>query len=373
MQKKATIPLVDYLSEWMQDYGLPTLRHSTYTTYDNYFNKHIAEHMIGQMPLGEVTGRALQRFFVEKGEGGRLDGEGGLSPKTLRNIRNALNVALKQAVLDGVIFSNPVQGVKLPKDKKKEMRVLTVAEQESLESIVNASHDISTQGIILALYTGLRIGELLALDWLNVDLQSVPASIRIKSTLARQSTPKDNDRDYTVVHHKEGQSTAITVGDTKTPKSNRKIYLPQKARIALLKLKTWQDTMRDTFGEDWNKKGFVICTLKGGPMEPRTYSDKLDALVKGVGMRHVNFHALRHTYATRSIEKGMDVATLSRNLGHAQISTTLNMYVHSMDEQQRSSVSIFDQDGIPEPNLTDTSTFPEVLTVPPMAGVAKAS
>lgn len=362
---QSAMPLLEYLNEWLKDYGEPTLRHSTYVTYDNYFNHHVAEHMIARKPLGELTGKMLQKFFTEKGEdGGRLDGDGGLSPKTLRNMRNALNVALKQAVFDGLIQANPVQGVRLPKDKKKAMRVLTVAEQQSLEAVVNASHDVSTQGIIFALYTGLRIGELMALTWSNVDLDAIPATIHITGTLARQSTPKANDRDYTIIRHKKGQATAITVGDTKTDQSNRKLYLPQKARLALTRLKAWQETMQDTFGLEWNPEGFVVCTLKGGPMEPRTYSGKLEAMVRALGMKHVNFHALRHTYATRSVEKGMDIATLSRNLGHANISTTLNMYVHWMDEQQRESVKIFDQevDADNKPK-EDLDTMPEQAPV----------
>ena len=122
------------------------------------------------------------------------------------------------------------------------------------------------------------------------------------------------------------------------------LRLPEKARAALCKLRQWQDVMQDTFGPAWGREGFVITTLKSGPMEPRTYSDKLDAIVRAIGIPHVNFHALRHTYATRAVENGMDIASLSRNLGHANISTTLNMYVHLLDEQQRASIKIFDQD-----------------------------
>lgn len=337
--------LLEYLNIWLTEYGEPTLRHSTYVTYDGYFNKHIAGHAISKQPVSALSGKMLQKFFTEKGQEGRLDGDmGGLSPKTLRNMRNALNVALKQAVFDGIIPTNPVQGVRFPKDKQKDRRVLSRAEQSSLEKAVNASHDMCVQGIIVALYTGLRIGELLALKWSDINLDASPATLRVRATLARQATPKEYNRDYAIIRHKEGQSTAITVGDTKTSNSNRKLYLPEKARAALCKLKQWQDVMQDTFGPAWGREGFVITTLKGGPMEPRTYSDKLDVIVRAIGIPHVNFHALRHTYATRAVENGMDIASLSRNLGHANISTTLNMYVHLLDEQQRESVKIFDQD-----------------------------
>lgn len=95
--------------------------------------------------------------------------------------------------------------------------------------------------------------------------------------------------------------------------------------------------MQDTFGSSWGREGFVITTLKGGPMEPRTYSDKLDVIVRAIGIPHVNFHALRHTYAVMAIQSGDDIKTVQENLGHATAAFTLDVYGHVTAQMKQAS------------------------------------
>ena len=239
---------------------------------------------------------------------------------------------------------NPLAGVKLPKYESKEMRVLTRTEMYRLLEICRAADTRFAYGVIFTLYTGVRLGELLGLRWSDVDWNGEDdTQIQIRHTLIRQYKPSKNDPDYEIISWNPGQKTAITLGRVKTSKSRRMLIMPTVAYECLVKLKAWQDEMSQQFNGLFNSHGFVFTSVKGEAMEPRTFTDYFYELVKVSGIKHANFHALRHTFATRGNEYGIDAATLADLLGHAQTSTTMNMYVHSQDEQKRKAQNAFNQ------------------------------
>lgn len=158
-----------WLRDWLELYALPTVKRSTYISYEGYVRLHLVPEL-GQVKLTSLSTENLQRFFKKKSGSGT---KGGLAPKTLRNIYNMLHAALDQAVTDRKIIRNPILGVKLPKVKAKEMRVLSPEEQTALQEAVSRAEEIHAYGITFAVNTGLRLGELLGLQWKDVNKRNI--------------------------------------------------------------------------------------------------------------------------------------------------------------------------------------------------------
>ena len=268
----------------------------------------------------------MQRFFLERSEHGNLKTRGPLSPKTLSNLRNLMHLAFQQAIWCGLIKENPVSHVRLPRAPKTEMRVLTREEQEQLIWAAQRAPEPAAFGIIFDLFTGLRIGELCGLRWRNV----FPATHSFKVCETRNRLPNFDDTIPT--------STSVkTVASTKTDNSLRVVYILDSLWADFEAYRKAQLSIISRY-PNYNPDGYVFCQENGEPYEPRTFQDLFKRCVRQAGIRDANFHALRHTFATRSLEQGMDLVTLSRLLGHASPSITLDKYGHALDDQKKRSV-----------------------------------
>ena len=333
-------PLSEWLLKWLEIYAKPGIKASTYISYETYIRVHINP-SIGKVKLKKLNNEALQLFFNEKAVGGRADHkEGGLSAKTLKNMYNMIHEALKQAVHNDIISKNPCDSIKLPKIIPKEMRVLSLSEEKRLLQAVKSSDKIMTAGVIIALYTGLRIGELCGLKWNDVNIAQ--GYLLVRRRIRRQKFVENLD-EQVIDTNQDGRDnkTALFIGDVKTTRSNRKIYLPNPASEVLIKLEQYIEKNRSLSGYEFNKDDFVLFNEFGLPYDPRTYVDIFKALIKTAGLPPTNFHALRHTFATRALEMGMDINTLADILGHAQPSTTLNKYGHCLDDQKKKEMRKF--------------------------------
>ena len=319
------LTLGEWLDRWLEHYARPTVKPSTYCSYELYIRGHVKP-LLGQRYLRDLTVDDLQDFFNDRRENGNLKGEGGLSPKTLLNMRNMLHFALAQAMQNRLLPDNPVEGVRIPRAEKKEMRVLDRDEQNKLIAAALDAEEPAAFGIIFDLFTGIRLGELCGLRWENVQMGE--QTFRVCET--RNRLP---NHDESI----DASTSVQTLPTTKTDSSRRTIYLLDELYQDLVIYKVMQDALAKQY-PGYNAEGYVFCQPNGQPYEPRTYHDLFKRCVKRAGIRDANFHALRHTFATRSLEQGMDVVTLSRLLGHANPSITMDKYGHALEDHKRSSV-----------------------------------
>ena len=324
-QKAEPITVGEWMDRWLEKYAKPTVKLSTYCSYEQLIRSHVKP-QIGGKYLNTLTGEDLQDFFNERSNSGNQKGRGGLSPKTLTNLRNMMHLAFSQAVRNKLMPENLVEGVRLPKAEKHEMRVLDREEQTRLILAARRAPEPAAFGIIFDLFTGLRIGELCGLRWENVDMEG--RSFKVCET--RNRLP---NFDNTV----ETTTSVATVKTTKTDNSRRTVYIMDALFQDLQDYQAIQMSLMQQY-PGCNPDGYVFCQENGQPYEPRTYQDLFKRCVRQAGIADTNFHACRHTFATRSLEQGMDVVTLSRLLGHATPSITLDKYGHALDDHKRASM-----------------------------------
>lgn len=324
-QKAEPITVGEWMDRWLEKYAKPTVKLSTYCSYEQFIRGHIKP-QIGGKYMNTLTGEDLQDFFNERRVQGNLKGRGGLSPKTLTNLRNMMHLAFGQAVKNRLITENLVESVRLPKGEKREMRVLSEEEQTRLTLAARRAPEPAAFGIIFDLFTGLRLGELCGLRWENVDMEN--RCFKVCET--RNRLPNFDDTIET--------STSVeTVQTTKTDNSRRTVFIMDGLFQDFQDYQTIQMSLQKQ-NPGYNPDGYVFCQENGQPYEPRTYQDLFKRCVRQAGIADANFHSLRHTFSTRSLEQGMDVVTLSRLLGHASPSITLDKYGHALNDHKRASV-----------------------------------
>lgn len=313
---KHKITLSEWLDKWFEKYSKPNIRQSTAISYECYIRKHIKP-LIGDIPMCAITLDTVQDFFNGKSTE--------LSPKTLSNIRMMLHNVFKYAFLNKLIPMNYIEYVVLPSVVKKEMRVFTRMEQRKLLNTITNTDEPYAFGIFLCLATGIRIGELCALKWENVDL--INGKIKIRHTLQRlmKLTYGDNE-----------PSTEIVIGLPKSQASIRDIPISGELLNAI---ERYRINMNNTYGASMtNNDEYVITHRRSHPVEPKTMQEYFKNIVEYSGIEKANFHALRHTFATRALETGVDFKTLSVLLGHSNIDVTMNRYAHVLDSTKRSAM-----------------------------------
>ena len=299
-----------WLAEWLRTKRI-SVKESTYIRYRNAIENHINPEL-GKYPISNISTSLVEDFVSEKLQSGRLDGKGGLSPKTMSDIITIIKESFKYAQILGASTICIFDGISLKKSNQ-EMRVLNTSEQQRLLGILFDDLDRYKLGVFICLYTGIRIGELCALQWKNISLSE--KTLKIEQTMQRLQDENSNAL----------YKTKIIVTEPKSNAALRVIPLPDFV-IEIIK----------PFVSSPNT--YLLSGECKTVIEPRTMQNRFKTYLKEAQIADANFHALRHTFATRCIESGFDVKTLSEILGHSSVKITLDRYVHSSMELKRSNM-----------------------------------
>lgn len=240
------------------------------------------------------------------------DGKGGLSPKTVSDILTIIKNTFSFAENNGYQINCNFKCISV-KNRHFEINVLNQIEQNRLIKFLLNETDLNKMGIILALYTGIRLGELCALKWENICFDS--NIIRIRHTMQRIQNNSINST----------QKTKIIITEPKSLSSMRDIPLP-KCIVEIVR--RFQS----------NPENYILTGNNFEFVEPRTMQNRFKKIIKDSGIEDKNFHVLRHTFATRCVEQGFETKSLSEILGHSNVNITLNRYVHSSLQLKRDNM-----------------------------------
>lgn len=285
---------------------------STFVHYRNIIESHIRP-SLGHLNSSILNAVDIENFAYAKLTAGRKDGKGGLSPKSVKDMLSILRLILKYGVDKGLLDFN-ILNFTMPKVKRRTPQTLTGQEVERLSEKSLKSGENHKFGVYLCLYTGMRIGEICALKWNDIDLEN--STVTINKTMMRLY---DNTSDI---------KTKIVIGSPKTESSNRVIPIPEFILKELEKRK--KQSKADSYFLTGNEKY----------IEPRTYYEKYRRFLKECGLKPHSFHCLRHTFATHCAEQGFDPKTLSEILGHSDVRVTLDRYVHPSMEMKRRNMNL---------------------------------
>ncbi len=343
----------EWLSIWFRDYVLNVKRPSTARGYDDIIRLHLNPG-IGHIQLKDLRADHIQTMLnnikkktpasilrkidslnkqLEKADDAgktRITNQIAelskvkISSRTIEHISVMLGTALNQAIKCKLLSENPAKYVALPKVEEKEIQFLLLEEQKKLLRILS-THRLGF-AFEFDMATGIRQAELLGLRWQDVDFDK--GNITINQTLMRQRRYEEDGS-----RPEEGKpKTEIVKGKPKTKKGNRVIPLPPSIIEKLKKHQSDQYNEKVRAEVIWQESGLVFTSEIGTNIEPRRMLSIFHSLLKKAELPTRGIHALRHTFATRAIERGMDVKTLSEILGHEDITTTLNLYVHSSEK-----------------------------------------
>lgn len=308
-----------YCDEWLQ-LKRCNVKSSTYVKYYTIIEKHIKAD-IGEYSALTLTSLITEEFCYN------LIHKNKLSSKTVKDILTVLNSVLKYAQKQNPYFKRVE--VVYPKEEKKEMRVLSREEQTRFMNYLLKDTDLCKFGTLLSLLTGLRIGEICALKWWDISLKS--ETIYIKSTMQRL---KNFDTDANT-------KTKVVISDPKSFTSARVIPLSQ----FILKL------CKHFYG---NENAYVLTGEEERYIEPRVLQYHLEHYTDECGLENVHFHTLRHSFATRCVEVGFEIKSLSEVLGHATPQITLERYVHPSIELKKENMNKLDFNLSPSPVQSKT-------------------
>lgn len=316
----------EFTEIWKRDYGSKELAPSTYKRYCRMLETRLLPYF-GHFYINKIKPTDIMKFYdlLEKDtQLVRKKGNNGsktkkpLSGKTILEHHRLLRAMLHKAVYWQLIVANPAERVQPPKARKPKRRSYddeqTKILLENLELLTSEDTKYKV-AIILTVFTGVRLGELMGLEWTDVDFKNGIISINRSSQYLSDM----------------GVFTKVP----KTESSIREIAIPEFIISLLEEYKLWYEEQKSIYGELWTNSDRLFVQVDGKPMHPSTISKWFVKYVGQIGLPVINFHGLRHTNASLLVAQNIDIAVISARLGHAQISTTLDFYVHPLLSHNR--------------------------------------
>jgi integrase len=314
-----SLKFTDFVEIWKRDYGSKELAPSTYKRYLGILESRIVP-FFGHFRVDKIKPTDIMQFYDllskdtqivrRKDNNGKKTGKP-LSPKTILEHHRLLRAMLQKAVYWQMIVSNPAERVQAPKTKKPKRKYY---DDEQSKALISGLMELTEEqfkykvAIILTIFTGVRLGELMGLEWDDINFREGIVSINRSSQYLAD----------------KGVFTKVP----KTESSIRDVAIPDFVVSLLEEYKCWYDNQKALFGELWYDSNRLFVQADGKPMHPSTISKWFEKFVAQIGLPVINFHGLRHTNATLLIAQNIDVSVVAARLGHAQITTTLNFYVH---------------------------------------------
>lgn len=309
---KKIITMQQLCEQWLDEVQV-FLKQSTYAKYEQIIYSHILP-SFAEVNINKINNEAISEFIKGKMKNGRLDGKGALSSKTIQDIytvlKQILNYASKKEYILPLSFDIPK-----PKVEQKSFSVLSTEQQAKFVLYLRNHLSLETLGILICLFTGIRVGELCALKWNDFDLDN--SVLHINKTLQRIKNTDKNAK----------TKTKIIIDRPKSQKSIRDIPIPSFL---------WD--ILNIYSQDYSKGSYFLTGKENQFTEPRLFQYKFKIHLSNAGLPDMNIHALRHTFATRAVEEKFDIKTLSEILGHSTVRFTLERYVYSSYELKAQSM-----------------------------------
>lgn len=302
-----------FAEEWFEEYAKPNLRNTTYERMLQLRKRVYAA--IGHMRMDKITPRQIQAFVNSLSKDGANERTGKpLAPKTIRHNLSFVSDVFAYAVKMGVVSDNPCAKVTLPKAEQKEKQIYTPEQVQKFLTLLNDEPLKYRTFFNLMIYSGFRRGEMLGLEWKDVEFENNIISVRRTSN-------------YTA---KKG----VYTDTTKTRKSQRTLKFPQEIMNMLKEYKAEQDEQALKCGDKWVETDRLYTKWNGEPMQNGTPYFWLGEFCEKHDLPFYGLHSFRHLFASLLVNQGVDIVTVSGALGHSTVSTTGNIYCHMLEEAQ---------------------------------------
>ena len=310
------ITLSEWFHSWLFDYRIKDLKPKSFERYEGIYRNYIKDSELGKIKLKDLRTTHIQRYY------NKLENQYNKPASTIKSLNTKLKPCLGDAEKQGYIQKNYCKMVKLPKDNNtKDINVLTKQEQEKFIEYIKG-HKLEIF-FLTALGTGLRLGELLGLKWDDINFDT--GILTVSRSLSRAKNKITGK--YEIIEQ-----------IPKTKNSYREVPIPANILIKLKEHKELQNKQKLFVGEAYINSNYVFTDDIGNPIDDKRPGRNLKSALKKLNIEPIKFHALRHTYATRLFENNIPPKTVQALMGHSDISVTMDIYTHVMNDTKLEAV-----------------------------------